>query len=208
MHNYLLPALLGLAGLTLLILTIYKYRNENLPLEQRYAKEITAGTAIIIPKYHHHKKKKLLLLIILLATLLSYREFYQYIKYLNQNCTTIYGWDSSVVGFGVYFFTIYIGTLTFLSVSYYQYKKMLKDGFVPPKDILHLQDQISLKLTKKILIKERIKLTVLTLMSLFLFSSPFLMMHTFSVTAHHHISLLELNEALKKACLNDLNKKK
>ncbi len=218
MYHFLFFLFWGSLGLAILavLLTLFvpKYRkqlkiqSQRVTLEERYAKELAAGTAVIIPKDPAEFKKLVFLIIFGGIFVLVFQKFKIYVNSLQQTCTTIEGWNSLIFFLGSIFIVLGIPMLFFLWTRYKNYKEIIEDGFVPSRKSKESVDRISFKLTKWLKIKEQLRLIGFITCSIFLMSSPLLILQIFMNTPTHKItSIYVLNEHLQTACLTNLKKK-
>lgn len=211
MHNYFWSYVLGAIGLVLLAWMIPKYRQQlaksNLPLEQRYAKEIASGEAVIIPKDPAALKKFVFLIICGGVFILLFQRFKDYTSSLKQTCTTIGGWNDLFIFLGGVFIVGGILCLITILSTYKDYKEIIEDGYAPSRKNKLSQDRISFKLTKWLKLKEQLRLIILTACSIFFISSPIIILQILMNTpTHKATSIYELNDHLQKSCLDDLKK--
>ncbi len=212
MHNYFWSYVLGAIGLVLLMWMIPKYRQQlakdNLPLEQRYAKEIASGEAVITPKDPAALKKFVFLIICGGVFILLFQRFKDYTSSLKQTCTTIGGWNGLFIFLGGVFIVGGILCLITILSTYKDYKEIIEDGYAPSRKNKLSQDRISFKLTKWLKLKEQLRLIILTACSILFISSPIILLQILMNTpTHKATSIYALNEHLQKVCLDDLKKK-
>lgn len=219
MDHFLFFLFWGSLGLAILAiaLTLFnpKYRKELLTikstratLEERYAKEIAAGTAVIIPKDPAEFKKLVFLMIFGGIFVLVFQKYMIYINSLQQTCTTVEGWNSLIFFLGSIFIVLGIPMLFFLWTRYKNYKEIIEDGFVPSRKSKESVDRISFKLTKWLKIREQLRLIGGATCCIILMFSPLLMLYTITNSPTHKItSIYALNDRLQKACLANLKKK-
>lgn len=190
-------------------LLIPKYRKQlkiqsiRASLEERYSKEIAAGTAVIIPR--HPKMLKVFLLQIAFAAVLVITL--KQLKTLDQTCTGLAGWHSIFIYLGMITIVSLGGSLILLITSYLSYQRSLQDGFVPSRQTKAFHDRISFQLTKQRKIKEQLKLTVFFILCILLICIPFQMLNIFmNIPNPKPSSIYELNEILQKTSLENLEK--
>ena len=70
------------------------YLNSKSPLAERYAADIRAGRAIIIPEDPRRKIKAVIYVGLLIPLVLLERQCHHYIAQLDQTCAGFYGWNS------------------------------------------------------------------------------------------------------------------
>ncbi|GAC1375097.1 MAG: hypothetical protein NVSMB40_12720 [Aquirhabdus sp.] len=104
---------------------------------------------------------------------------------------------------------ICIGSLVGIHSYYKSYKQILKSGYFPSLESKHLQNQIAFKLTKKIKIKEQLKLAISVIACIYIISVPFQILYIILDTpSHQSMTLHDLNEGLHQVCLDKLKSKK
>jgi hypothetical protein len=211
MHNYFWSYVLGAIGLVLLVVMIPKYRQQltksKLPLEQRYAKEIANGDAVIIQKDPTALKKIIFMIACSGIFVVLFQKFKTYISSLEQTCTDLAGWNSLFVYLGGISIVGSIVLLIAIMSMYRDYQEIIKDGYVPVRKSKQHQDHIAFKLTKKLKIKEQLRIAVLIIGCILLMSTPFEIIHILlNISPTKPISMYELNYHLQKVCLDNLKK--
>ncbi len=208
---------LGLAILAIaLILFVPKHRKQLLKiqtttatLEERYAKELAAGTAVIIPKDPTALKKLIFLMICGGVLIIIFQRFKTYTSSLQQSCASVDGWNGLIVFLGGVFSVGGILCLSIMLYTYKNYKEIIEDGYAPSRKNKEIHDRISFKLTKWLKLKEQLRLTILVSTCIFYISSPILLLQILMNTPTHKItSIYEFNDRLQKSCLDDLKEKK
>jgi len=213
MHNYFWFYVLGTIGIALLVFMLPMFRQQlaksNLPLEQRYAKEIANGEAVIIPKDPAALKKLVQILISAGIFILLFQEFRTYISFLYQTCTRIGIWDVFLIYLAIVSCLICIGSLLGIIFYYKSYKKILLSGYFPSLESRYFRNRIAFKLTKKIKIKEQLKLAVSVIACIYIMTSPFQILYIILYPpSHQSMTLHDLNKGLHEVCLDDLKNKK
>lgn len=217
MYHFLFFLFWGSLGLAILAiaLTLFvpKYRkqlkiqSQRATLEERYAKEIASGEAVIISKDPTALKKLIFLIACGGILVLLIQKFKLYISSLQQTCTDVYGWNSifvHIAGLST------VGSILLLIVivsMYKDYQKIINDGYTPSRKSKQPQDRIAFKLTKRLKIKEQLRLVVFVIGCIFIMSMPFQILHILvNISPKKSISIYELNDHLQKSCLDDLKK--
>ncbi len=148
MHNYFWSYALGAIGLVLLVWMIPKYRQQlaksKLPLEQRYAKEIANGEAVIVPKDPASLKKLIFMIACGGIFVVLFQKFKTYISSLESTCTDVAGWNSLIIYLGSISIVGSIVLLIAIISSYRDYQEIIKDGYVPARKSKQHQDRIAL----------------------------------------------------------------
>ncbi len=206
---------LSLAGLAILLtLFVPKYRKQlkiqstRTTLEERYAKEIAAGTAVIIPKDPTEFKKLILMFGCAAIFVVLFQWFKNYTSSLMQTCATIGEWNSSFVFLGVIFFIGGILLLFITLFSYKYYKEIMEDGYAPSRKNKDIHDRISFKLTKWRRLKEQFRLITSIAFCILFISSPILLLQANLNTPIYKFNYIHiLNDHLQQACLANLKKK-
>jgi hypothetical protein len=212
MHNYFWSYVLGAIGFAILVFMIPMYRQQlaksKLPLEQRYVKEIANGEAIIIPKDPAALKKLIFMVASAGIFVVLFQRFKTYISSLEQTCTDVGGWNSLFVYLGGISIVGSILLLIAIMSMYKSYQEIIKDGYAPSRKSKEFQDRIAFKLTKRLKIKEQLRLVISLIFCIFLMSVPFQILHILmNIPKHKPTSIYELNDLLQKVCLEDSSKK-
>ncbi len=186
----------------------FKIQSTRATLQESFAKEIAAGTAVFIPKDPAEFKKSIFIIACGGVFVLIFQKFKIYVDSLQQTCTAIGGWNSLIFFLGTIFIVGGLLMLCLIVKMYKDYKEIIKDGFVPSRKSKASVDRISFKLTKWLKIREQLRLIGFITCSIFLMSSPLLILQIFMNTPTHKItSIYVLNEHLQTACLTNLKKK-
>ena len=211
MHNYFWSYVLAAIGLVLLVMMIPKYRQQltksKLPLEQRYAKEIANGDAVIIPRDPAALKKLIFMIACSGIFVVLFQKFKTYISSLEQTCTDVAGWNSLFVYLGGISIVGSIVLIIAIMSMYRDYQEIIKDGYAPPRTSKQFQNRMAFKLTKRLKIKEQLRMVVLVIGCILFISMPFQIIHILvNISPTKPISIYELNDHLQKSCLDGLKK--
>lgn len=214
MHSFLFFLFWGSLGLAIfaiaLTLFVPKYRKQltqsnRATLEARYATEIAAGTAIIIPKDLSSLKKFIFSIACAGVSIVLFQQLRNYLSVLDQTCTEIKGWNSLIIYFGIVFILSWFGALFLLTTTYQNYQGIIQDGFTPSRKTKFFHDRIAFQLTKKRKMKEQLRLILSLICCIYLFSVPLQLTYILlSISEHKPTSVYELNQFLQNVCLDNL----
>lgn len=201
----------GIALLVLLLLTPYLrrvYLNAKRPLAERYADDINAGRAIIVPADPRRKIKAVIYVALGTTFILLQRQLNLYIAQLDQTCVGFYGWNSWFLRMGNFYAFIYIFIIYFFIIIVRRHRQVFRDGYAPQWPYNTDKAHIAFKLTPKLKLKWRLELCLLTIACVVCWLSPFLELHIFHFTINSTTlqQFHTFNDRLQADCRKDLHK--
>jgi len=202
---------LGIALLIFLLLIPklrQAYLNSKRPLAERYADDLSAGRAIIIPANPSNKIKAVIQVVALgTAFLLLRRQLHLYIAHMEQTCAGFYGWNSVFFVFGSYFTMVYIVFAWMFIIILRRHRQVFRDGYAPLWPYDTNKAHIAFKLTPKIKLKWHLQLGFTTIVLIYCLLAPFFMLHASRFTLDHTLpqQLHTFNDRLQADCRKDLH---